>query len=279
MPIGIYNSQSDGLKRTLNETNRLLTLSLEKLSTGYRINRAADDAAGLSISEKFMTKIRGYEQSMRNTQDGSSLLNIAEGALETVSDDLQRIRELTVQAGNDTLGTSERSAINEEINQRLENINSISGSTNFNNIKLLSSETPTELNIQTGPGSSDYMDISDGLGNVSATAIGMPSAGAVNLSTATAASSFLDTIDSALDTVNTKRSSIGAMQNRLDSVMDNLSVTSVNTISANSRIRDTDIATESSKLVRMQMLQQYNVTLMSQSNSMHSTMMMQLLGR
>jgi len=277
MTYGFTNIQSLSLNTTMSLTATLLSKSLEKLSTGYRINRAADDAAGLSISEKFLSQIKGYEQSIRNTQDGDSLLSIADGSMNNVSEHLQRIRELTVQAGNSTLGSSERSAVNAEINQRLTDINRIADTTKFNNINLLNSSAPATFKLQIGPGTSDTMDIGTALGNSRATAIGLPSAGSVNLSTATAANNFLTTIDTAINTVNTKRSTIGAYQNRLDSVINNLSVTSMNISSANSRIRDTDIASETSHFVRNQLLQQYGVSLMSQVNSMHSTVTLGML--
>lgn len=267
MSLGFGSITSLYLTRTLKSSTRMLGNSLEKLSTGYRINKAADDAAGLSISETLIGQIRGYEQSIRNAQDGYSLLSVAEGATSTISENIQRIRELTVQAANDTLGTAERTAISSEINQRLQDIDRIADTTKFTNINLLNNNVPSNLNLQIGPNSSDTLDIAPALGNASSTALGLPSAGTVNLSTGTAARNFLTTVDSALSTLNTRRSNIGAYQNRLDSVISNLSTTSMNVASANSRIRDTDIASETSRFVQNQLLQQFGVSLLAQVNS------------
>jgi flagellin len=278
MSLSFGSVQSLFLQRTLSSTSRLVGSSLEKLSTGYRINRAADDAAGLSISEQLISQIRGYEQSIRNAQDGYSMLSVAEGATSTINENLQRIRELSVQAANDTLSTAERGAISAEINQRLEDIDRISDTTKFNNIDLLNENVPAQLNLQVGPGSSDVIDISDALGDAAATALGLPSAGTVDLSTGTAARAFIDTVDSAIETLNTRRSSIGAYQNRLDSVISNLSVSSMNVSAANSRIRDTDIAAETSRLVRYQMIQQFDIQLLAQVNSMQANMTLSLIG-
>lgn len=277
MPLGIGFSQSLTLNRNLNSTTRSLNTTLEKLSTGYRINHAKDDSAGLSISEHLLSQIRGYEQSVRNAQDGSSLLSVAEGATTTITDNLQRIRELTVQAANDTLGSVERDSISQEINQRMEDIDRISDTTKFGDVELLSENSPAAFNLQVGPDGSDVIDIASALGDMSVTAIGLTQAGNVDLSTNAAATAFLADIDAALENVNSSRSTMGAMQNRLDSVVDNLSTASMNMSAANSRIRDTDIASESSKLVRSQLLQQFQVSLMAQVNSSMSNLTLGLL--
>jgi flagellin len=248
------------------------------LSTGFRINRAADDAAGLSISEGLISQIRGYEQSIRNSQDGYSLLSVAEGATSTINENLQRIRELTVQAANDTLSSVERDAISLEINQRIEDIDRIADTTSFNGVDLLNASTPASLNLQIGPNGTDTLDVGPALGDATASAIGMPAAGTVDLVDGTTARAFLDTIDSSINTLSARRSEIGAYQNRLESVIDNLSVTSMNMSAANSRIRDTDIASETSKLVRNQLLQQFSVQLLAQSNSMQGNLTLGLLG-
>ena len=277
MPLGISFSQSLTLSRNLSANSRLLDTTLEKLSTGYRINHAKDDSAGLSISENLLSQIRGYEQSIRNAQDGSSLLSVAEGATTTITENLQRIRELTVQAASDTLGSTERDSISQEINQRMEDIDRISATTKFGSVDLLSASAPSQFNLQVGPNGSDVIDIGAALGDMSVTAIGLTQAGNVDLSTNAAATAFLDDIDAALATVNSSRSTMGAMQNRLDSVVDNLSTTSMNMSASNSRIRDTDIASETSKLVRSQLLQQFDVTLMAQMNSSTANLVLGLL--
>lgn len=277
MPLGISFSQSLTLNRNLNFTTRKLDSTLEKLSTGYRINHAKDDAAGLSISEHLLSQIRGYEQSIRNAQDGQSMIGVAEGATTTITDNLQRIRELTVQAANDTLGSAERDSISQEINQRMEDIDRISDTTKFGDVELLSENAPANFNLQVGPDGSDVIDIGAAMGDMSVTAIGLTQAGNVDLSTNAAATAFLDDIDAALANVNSQRSTMGAMENRLDSVVDNLSTTSLNMSAANSRIRDTDIASESAKLVKNQLLQQFQVSLMAQTNSSMSNLTLGLL--
>lgn len=273
-----FGNVQAGLQRVFRQNTNMLNSSLEKLSTGYRINKASDDAAGLSISEHLLSQISGYEQGIRNSQDGYSMLSVAEGATSNISENLQRIRELAVQAANGTMGSSERAAISLEINQRLEDIDRISGSTEFNSKKLLNGSTAAVVNLQIGPDSGDTLDIGAAFGDAGATALGMPSAGSVDISSSTYATNLMNTVDDALDTLNTRRSSIGAYQNRLDSVIDNLSVTSMNVASANSRIRDTDIAAESSKMVRYQLLQQADIKLMSQLSSMIGSVTLGLLG-
>jgi flagellin len=255
----------------MKQSTRLLQLSMEKLSTGSRINRASDDAAGLSISERLIGQMRGIEQGIRNTQDGYSMLSVAEGAASSINDNLQRIRELTVQAGNDTMGTSERTAISSEINQRLTDISRISTSTTFNGIHLLDNAIPATMNLQVGPNGTDFINVKSALTNAGPTALGLPAPGTLSLSTGTAARTFLTTLDTAISTMNTKRSTIGAMENRLDSIIDSSTMASMNVAAANSRIRDTDVAHETAIYVRNQLLQQSNISLMSQMNAQHSS--------
>lgn len=280
MSFGFGKTEGLFLQRQLSLSTFSMGKSLQKLSTGYRINSAADDAAGLSISEGLLSQINSMEQNIRNSQDGYSLLTIADGATSTITENLQRIRELTVQAANDTLGTSERNAIAGEISQRQQDIDRIADTTEFNGTNLLNASAPASMQLQVGPGSTlgqDTLDIAPALGDSSSTAIGLTAAASVTLPTASAARDYLDKIDTALSNINSRRSSIGAMQNRLDSVTTNLSVTSMNLSSANSRIRDTDIASETSKLVKQQLLQQFNVSLMSQLNSSSSNLTLSLL--
>lgn len=287
MGLGIGNIQALSISRTLGVNTRRAGLSLERLSTGYRINHASDDAAGLSISETLIGQIRGYEQSIRNAQDGYNMLSVAEGATSTISENLQRIRELTVQAANDTYSSTERRAIASEVSQRVEDINRVAESAEFNSVQLLDDSVRSVI-LQIGPNGSsvDTLQLSGALQTATASALGIDDmsiitassgvAGAVYQS-AGAAANFLNTIDSALETLNSRRADIGALQNRLDSVVDNLSTTSMNLASANSRIRDTDIASESSRLVRNQLLQQFDVQLMAQANNQMSNLTLTLL--
>lgn len=280
MALSFGNIQSLTLNRHLSANSRRLGTSLERLATGYRINRAADDAAGLSISETLITQIRGYEQSVRNAQDGYSMLSVAEGATATISENLQRIRELTVQAGNDTLGSSERDAISQEINQRLEDIDRIADSTTFGQVHLLNDTAPTTFNLQIGPNgtSNDVLDVAPALGDAASTALGLTQPGNVDLSDGTTARQFLDDVDAAISSLNSRRSTLGAMMNRLDSVVDNLSTSAMNVAAANSRIRDTDIASETSRYIRNQLLQQFDVSLMAQVNNNMASLTLGLIG-
>ena len=179
MALSFGNIQSSMLNRNLSTNTRKLGTSLERLATGYRINKAADDAAGLSISETLISYIRGYEQSVRNAQDGYSMMNVAEGATSTITENLQRIRELTVQAGSDTMGSTERDAISLEINQRMEDIDRIAESTKFSDVELLGPNAPASFNLQVGPGSdaNSVLDVGSALGNTQVTALGLTAAG------------------------------------------------------------------------------------------------------
>jgi flagellin len=270
------NVQSSFLNRTFNLTSILLQSSMEKIATTYRINRAADDAAGLSISDRLTTQIISYNQSSRNAQDGYSMMSIADGAASNITESLQRIRELTVQAGNSTEGTAERTAINNEINQRIDDIDMIANNTKFNKINLLNDQVPTSVKLQVGPNAGENIDISSALGDARSTALGLTAA-TINLSTPTAATNFLTQIDNALSNISARRSNIGSTQNRLNSVIDSIDVASMNISAARSRIRDLDIATETSYMVRLQLIQQSTVALMGQNNSNMANITMSLI--
>ena len=258
-------------RKLYNNTNEVNS-SFEKLSSGMRINRASDDAAGLSISENLATQIRGTQKAVSNAQDGVNVLQIAEGALNVISENLQRIRELTVQAANDTNSSTERKAIGMEIQARLDDIDRIAKSTRSNNIKLLDGSA-TSFHLQVGANSAQATNtISIGYLFEKATysslgistSVTIASSGALeNNSTAR---SFLDEIDSALGAVLTKRSQIGALQNRLQSTVESLSIAIENFQATNSRIRDLDIAAETATLTKNQILQQSALGILSQAN-------------
>ena len=272
-------------QRNLLNNSRSVHSSFEKLSSGLRINRAADDAAGLNISETLKTQIKGNQKAVANAQDGVNILQIAEGALSVIGDNLQRIRELTVQAANDTNSSTERRAIVLEVQSRIEDINRIAESTRSNNLNLLDGSKSTYL-LQIGANSDidqNTLDIGSVLARSRASALGITST-AISISadtggiyeSNTSARNFLDMVDTALGSVFTRRSEIGALQNRLQSTIESLSIAVENLQSTNSRIRDLDIASESAILTRNQILQQSALSVLSQANQV-PTMALQLL--
>ena len=262
-------------QRNLSTNSKNLNKSLEKLASGYRINRAADDAAGLSISETLRTQIRGTKQAIDNTQDGINILQIGEGAYVTISDNLQRIRELTIQAANDTNSSIERSAIALEVTERLEDINRIAATTRGSNVHLLDGSMST-FNLQIGANASaetNALDIGTVFQTSSCTALGISQilSQSINASTGvyqngTACRAFLNDIDAAITAVSERRSMLGALQNRLESTVENLSISVENLMTTESRIRNLDIAEESANLTKNQILQQASLNVLSQAN-------------
>jgi flagellin len=274
------NVASLNAQRNLNYNTIGLQKSLERLSSGYKINRAADDAAGLQISETLRAQIRGVGQAINNAEDGNNLLSIAEGTYSVVQENLQRVRELAVQAANDTNGTAQRTAIAQEIQARLDDIDRITKATEFNGQKLLDTTTAASLRIQVGPNgvaAEDTIDIAAGtaLGDATATTLGV---GTVDVTTNSAALTFLATVDTALTEVSRRRSTIGALQNQLSSAILNLQLTNENLQAAESRIRNVDVASEASRLTKYQILQQAAASILSQANSSPS-LALTLLGR
>jgi flagellin len=218
------------------------------------------------ISETLRAQIRGNQKALDNIQDGLNVLNIADGAMQTIEDNLQRIRELTVQAGNDTNAAPQRSAISNEINVLLSDIDRIATATVFNGVALLGTAFGGTFNIQVGPNSSSSTDVLD-LG----TGLGSATSGSLNLAAATIGSNasaltYLGTVDAALSALNGKRASLGALSNRLESSSQAVSVSVENLSASESRIRNVDVAAESANLTRNQILQQAAATVLSQAN-------------
>jgi flagellin len=229
--------------------------SSEKLSSGYRINRAADDAAGLSISEKMRSQIKSLNQAQANSQDGISLVQTAEGALTEVSDMLTRLKELSVKAQNSTYSTTDQTAMQSETDALTTAIDDIATKTRFNGTALLSGGTT--YSIQTGENAGDQVVIS--VGSTTKTSLG--------LTTLTITSSAsMGSIDSAIESVNKVRSDLGAKQNQLEHVSNNLGATSENLQSAESRIRDVDMAKEMMNYSKLNILQQASTSMMAQAN-------------
>jgi flagellin len=254
-------------QRNLRGNRITLDRTLERLSSGSRINHAGDDAAGLAISETLRAQIRGLGQAERNAQDGISLIQVAEGGLSEISNILIRMRELGVQAASDTVGPRERKFLDTEFQQLGEEIDRIANSTEFNGNPLLNGNGST-FEIQIGTKNNPLVDriklFDPYASNVNLVSLG------INLSTVadkTSAQNCLASIDQALNTTVGIRAEFGAMQNRLQSVINNLSVNKENMTAANSRIRDADLAEETSEMTKAQILNQAGVSVLSQANS------------
>ncbi len=260
------NVASLNAQRNLSGTNRALDQSLARLSSGFRINQAADDAAGLAISENLRAQIRGLGQASRNANDGVSLVQVAEGGLNEVSNMLIRLRELGVQAASDTIGDTERKFVDVEYQQLKSEIQRIAEVTTFNGYDLLNG-TGGLMDIQVGVHNDPFKDrisFNTAAANSSLEALGIVAEG---VSTKEGAQTSLDVVDNAMISVNAMRANFGAMQNRLQSTLNNLSVAHENLSAANSRIRDADIAAESSELTRANILKQAGVSVLSQANA------------
>jgi flagellin len=267
-------------QRNLSRNTYNLSSSIEKLSSGYRINRASDDAAGLSISEGLRGQIRGNSQAIGNIQDGINLLQIAESGLTVINENLQRIRELCVQAANDTNGSTERTAILAEVNQRLEDIDRIAKSTMFNSISLLDG-TAASTRLQVGANSevsTNTIDIANVLEDSQTSALGVELAITGTTWTSDLIRSYLNVLDTALSGIINRRSNIGALQSRLESTLSHLTVMNENIQASESRIRDLDIAKESANMIKHQILQQASASVLSQANQIPSLALSLLRG-
>lgn len=259
------NVQSIAAQRTLGVQRTEGNKTLEKLASGERIVRAADDAAGLAISEKFKAEIRSNRQAQRNTQDGISLVQVAEGGLNEVSNMLIRMRELSIQSASDTIGEQERKFTDLEVQALKKEVDRIAATTKFNGNELLSGVgKPLEFQVGIGPDAEkdrivyDTSSVNAGLG-----ALGI---GDVAVHSKEAAQANLEKLDAAISTVNGHRANFGAMQNRLQSTMNNLQVNDENMSAANSRIRDADIAYESAEMTKRSILTQAATSTLAQAN-------------
>jgi flagellin len=263
-------------RKNLFSTSNALEKSMARLSSGFRINQAADDAAGLAISENLKSQIRGLRQASRNAQDGISLVQIAEGSLNEVSNMLIRLRELAVQSASDTIGDTERKFVDVEYQQLKSEIQRITEGTVFNGYNLLNG-TGGVIDIQVGVHNDPFQDrisFNASAANASIEALGMT---VETVGTKETAQSSISVVDSALVSVNAIRANFGAMQNRLQSTVTNLQITDENFSAANSRIRDTDVAAESSELTRNSILQQAAISVLTQANNVQQ-MALKLLG-
>ncbi|MBP1965803.1 flagellin [Paenibacillus aceris] len=263
--MAAYNTQ-----RQLTSNNTNTSKNLEKLSSGYRINRAADDAAGLAISEKMRNQVRGLEQASRNALDGVSLIQTAEGALNETHSMLQRMAELYVQGGNETLTTTDAAKIDAEVTQLSNQIDSIAKQTQFNGKKLLDTTT-TQVNFQVGANSGETITLQLAAAlatslQVDVSATGLTALAGITTSINGVAGANLDLVQSAINAVSTLRSDLGAVQNRLEHTINNLGTTAENLQAAESRIRDVDMAKEMSEFNKNNILQQAATAMLAQAN-------------
>ena len=254
-------------QRNLRTNRSLLDRSLERLSSGSRINHAGDDAAGLAISESFRAQIKGLGQAERNAQDGISLVQVAEGSLSEVANMLIRMRELAVQGASDTVGQQERGFMDVEFQQMLEEIDRLAQSTEYNRVKLLNGSA-SSFEIQIGTGNNPNLDriklFDASSADVNVVALG------INLSSVADkmnAQNSLAALDKALNQITATRAGFGAMQNRLQTVVNNIMISKENLSAANSRIRDADIAEETAELTKQQILSQSGISVLGQANS------------
>ena len=257
-----HNMAAANTNRQLGITTGNLSKSTEKLSSGYKINRAGDNAAGLSISEKMRGQIRGLEQASTNAQDGISLIQTAEGALNEVHSILQRMRELSVQASNDTNVTADRTAISKEMDALQNEISRIGTQTEFNTMKLLDGKF-SKKNLQVGANQSQ--NISFSINKMTAAGLSVSDA-RKNVSTYALATKYISKVNKALETVSTQRSDLGALQNRLEHTIANADNTAENLQAAESRIRDVDMAKEMVKYSKDNILLQAAQSMLSQAN-------------
>ena len=250
-------------QRSLSKTSGEMSIALQRLSTGLRINSAKDDAAGLAISERLTSQIRGYNQAIRNAGDGISLAQTTEGGMDGITSGLQRMRELAVQAANYSNTTADRTAINSEFAQLKTEIDRVSAQTKFNTRGLLDG-TFTAANFQVGANQGETISV-DAITNMGATALGLTAA--IDVTTAANATTAIGAIDTALTTVTSARANLGASINRFEQTISNLRVTVENLQSSRSRIQDADFAAESASLTRLQILQQSGTAVLSQANA------------
>jgi flagellin len=267
------NVQSLNAQRALGATQNRLSGNLGRLSTGMRINSSADDAAGLAISERFKAQIRSLGQAERNANDGISLTQTAEGAMNEISGALTRMRELAVQASNGTLGTADRGFIDDEAQSLSDEIDRISNVTQFNGTNLLDGTFNADLQVGANDSANDRINVT-----IAASDFATLAGAAIDLSTATGAQAALTTLDTAIEAVSTNRAALGTTQNRLQVSISNLGSARENMASANSRIRDVDVASETAEMTRNNILMQAGVSVLAQANQAPSVALSLLRG-
>lgn len=259
------NVPSIAAQRSLDGNQRIMDKAMSQLSSGSRITKAADDAAGMSISEGMKSQIRSYKQALRNTNDGVSLLQVAEGGLGEISNIFTRMRELGIQAASDTVGDNERQFINQELGQLMKEVDRIAMSTKYGSTNLLDGSGGTydfQVGIE-GSGESDVISFDSSMSNATASNLGVSG---VDYSSKEGAKDALSIVDEAQRTVNGFRANVGALQNRLNSTIENLGTQIENLSAANSRIRDTDVAESTAEFTKSNILLNASTNVLSQAN-------------
>jgi len=264
----VTNTSALGAQRHLSNTHRMLDKSLERLSSGSRINHAGDDAAWLAISENLIAQVRGLRQAKRNALDGVSLIQVSEGGLNELGNILIRLRELSVQAASDTIGETERKFTDREFQSLKDEIDRIANATEFNGTPLLNGRAGI-IEVQVGVRNNPLLDRVVYNGESANVTLAALKLGGESIATKLGAQTSLSVIDDALVNVNSVRADLGALQNRLQSTINNLSISDENLSAANSRIRDVDVAEESSEMTRNQILMQSGTAVLSQANVMN----------
>jgi len=275
------NIASIDAQRNLSGSQMSLATSMQRLSSGLRINSAKDDAAGLSIAERMNAQVRGMNVAIRNSNDGISLAQTADGALAQVSNSLQRMRELAVQARNSTNSSSDKDSLNKEFSQLQSEITRVLGGTAFNGKKVLGADATT-LNFQVGAGTTTDDTVSvktvDMTKDTTMTAVTGTSAAIDASATSGAIGTVIDNIDKAIDDVNDTRATFGATQSRFDSIISNLQSSVENQTAARSRIMDADFAAETANMSRAQVLQQAGTAMVAQANQLPQQVLKLLQG-
>ena len=254
------NVASLNAQRNLGQSQGALNTAMQRLSSGLRVNSAKDDAAGLAISNRMTSQIRGLNQAVRNANDGISLAQTAEGALSESTNILQRMRELAVQSANDTNSATDRASLQHEVGQLIQELDRISGTTTFNGRGVLNGSTSGAV-FHVGANAGQTISLT--IASMGASTLQV---GAVNISTQTGANTAITSIDAALTTIDNTRGNLGAVQNRFESTIANLSSVSENLAAARSRILDADVAQETSNLTKFNILQQAGVSILAQAN-------------
>ncbi|MDZ7869459.1 MAG: flagellin [Rheinheimera sp.] len=257
------NVSSLNAQRQLINSGKSLDTAFQRLSSGLRINSAADDAAGLQISNRLTSQIQGLDQAIRNANDGISLAQVAEGAMDEITSALQRIRVLSVQSQNGINSSSDRLALQKEVSALKAEISRIASTTQFGGVKILDGKYSSTFLVGANAGQSISVNISRTGGGYGTSGLNLAT---ISIATLAGASTALTAIDSAINAIDAKRADLGAIQNRFQSTIRNLSNIVENVSSARSRIRDTDFAKETAELTRAQILQQASTTILAQSN-------------
>ena len=265
MGLRIYNNvEAANAHRNLANTQGNVSKAMERLSSGLRINRASDDAAGLAVSEVMRSQIRGMNVASRNAQDGISMVQVADGAMGTAQDMLQRVRDLAVQAANGTFTDTQRRNLDKEVQNILTEIDRVGTDTDFNGVKILAGSVATAasaVTLQVGANSNQTIGFT--IATVSTTDLGVSG---IAVSTQASASAAIASLDAALNTLSASRAGMGAVQNRLEQTITRLGVTSENLGAAESRIRDADMAEEMIRFTKNQILQQSGTAMLAQAN-------------